>query len=177
MLNYRQRVPPSTGKCWASGQAYPGILPPDAKIGCNIPAVVQCCPPLNSARDATYGTSGVSAFSIIPFGLACETDYHSNSYSYLRLKAINVATMVLTAATLKNLIGVLRSTSLIAAVVSLGLLSNVLLALNDVQVLARKELHQLLSIQRQIGDNSIENWIYTVAKDKGIDFTLWAGSH
>lgn len=73
---------------------------------------------------------------------------------------------------LKNLFDALSTANLTVLAVSLGLLSIVWIALNDVPNQARKELHQILQIQAQVGEYSPRRLIREAIQNSGtrLDF-------
>ena len=68
---------------------------------------------------------------------------------------------------LKNLFDVLRTVNLTVTAISLGLLSNVIIALNDVTYLARKEVQDLERVKGQVGDYTANTLFQDVAREFG----------
>jgi hypothetical protein len=68
---------------------------------------------------------------------------------------------------LKNLFDVLRTVNLTVTAISLGLLSNVIIALNDVSYLARKEVQDLTRIKGQVEDYTANTLFQEVAREFG----------
>jgi hypothetical protein len=82
--------------------------------------------------------------------------------------------MPLSTESVKNLIAVLLSTSLLMTAISLGLISNVVVALNDLTIKARNELRDLLVIQGETPNLSLDDLLLQSAKTANLnDVANW----
>jgi hypothetical protein len=72
--------------------------------------------------------------------------------------------MKLTKQVVKNLLDIARFDNLAVTAISLGLLSNVLIAINDISSKAREDLHELRRILKQSGDYTVDTLIFDAAQ-------------
>jgi hypothetical protein len=74
--------------------------------------------------------------------------------------------MKLTKQVVKNLLDIARFDNLAVTAISLELLSNVLIAINDISAKAREDLHELRRILKQNGDYTVDSLIFVAAQER-----------